>query len=148
MADEKQAGSNTAVERTRDHDRVQMLSLRADGTPDQYDPEFIGDKDLTLEATKEQFRQQAVSVRDTELRQPYPATAEETEEDPTIAELKAAHEEAVGAADSAAEAAVEGLFRDTSEVETTNKPAGASPTDSKAGTPEDPALQPDSDENR
>jgi len=25
-----------------DHDRVVMLSLRADGTPDQIDPELIG----------------------------------------------------------------------------------------------------------
>jgi hypothetical protein len=47
-----------------DHDRVQMLSLKADGTPDQHNPEIIGDKDVALEAAKEQFKQQAVSAAD------------------------------------------------------------------------------------
>jgi hypothetical protein len=46
-----------------DHDRVVMLSLYGDGTPAQVAPEFIGDKAGAIEATKEQFKQQAVRRR-------------------------------------------------------------------------------------
>jgi hypothetical protein len=48
-----------------DHDRVQMLSLHADGSAAQHNPELIGDKDVALAQTREQFRQQAVSALDT-----------------------------------------------------------------------------------
>ena len=107
-----------------DHDRVQMLSLRADGTPDQHNPEIIGDKDVALAAAKEQFAQQAVSAKDVELRG---ATAsvgvlqgqkdgtvkevESTEQDPSIAKLEDAHKGAASAAEKAAEKAVNALHK-------------------------------------
>ena len=46
------------------HDRVAMLSLKADGTPDQTNPEMIGDKEFSIEATKRQFAEHAVSAAD------------------------------------------------------------------------------------
>jgi hypothetical protein len=60
--------ANTAVKNEGDHDRVAMLSLQADGTPDQHNPEIIGDKDAAIKATKVQFAQQAVSAVDAEKR--------------------------------------------------------------------------------
>ena len=47
-----------------DHDRVVMLSLSADGSPDQHNPEIIGDKDAAKAATAEQVAQQAVAALD------------------------------------------------------------------------------------
>jgi hypothetical protein len=41
-----------------------MLSLKADGTPDQHNPEIIGDKETAIEAAKVQFAQQAVAAVD------------------------------------------------------------------------------------
>lgn len=49
-----------------DHDRVQMLSLRANGTPDQHNPEIIGDQETAVKAAQEQFKQQAVSAADSD----------------------------------------------------------------------------------
>jgi hypothetical protein len=72
-----------------------MLSLKADGTPDQHNPEIVGDKEFALEATKEQFRQQAVSAVDQEKRAELFGTGgggEQLEQDPKIAELKDAHD--------------------------------------------------------
>ena len=83
---------NTAVKGSGDHDRVQMLSLRADGTPDQNNPEIIGDKDVALEATKEQFRQQAVSAADVKYADTNPVA--ETPQDPTIEAAVKEHEAA------------------------------------------------------
>jgi len=107
-----------------DHDRVQMLSLKADGTPDQHNPEVIGDKDVAVAAAKEQFAQQAVSAKDVELRG-VSATAgvlqgqkdgsvtvvESTEQDPSIAKLEDEHAKAAKAAESAAESAVNALHK-------------------------------------
>lgn len=105
-----------------DHDRVQMLSLRPDGTPDQHNPEIIGDKDTAVRAAKEQFGQQAVSAVDVaEVRGPVtlvgtddggveeiPAT---TGEDPSIQKRVEAHQSAADAAEKAAERAVESLHK-------------------------------------
>lgn len=97
---------------TGDHDRVQMLSLRADGTPDQHNPEFIGDKEQTVAATTEQFRQQAVSAADTRLRRDTAATSTDSDrQDPTVEELQKAHESAAKGAESAAKAAVNALHQ-------------------------------------
>jgi predicted GTPase len=46
------------------HDRVVCLSIKADGTPDQNNPELIGDKDVALDIAKTQFAQQAVAAVD------------------------------------------------------------------------------------
>lgn len=51
-----------------DHDRIAMLSLKADGTADQHNPEVIIDKEEAVAATERQFAQQAVSVVDVEER--------------------------------------------------------------------------------
>lgn len=103
-----------------DHDRVQMLSLKADGTPDQNNPEIIGDKDVALKAAKEQFATQAVSAADAAATtgpvtlvgqkdgsvKEIPAT---TGEDPSIESTKAEHEKAAKAGEAAAEKTVNAL---------------------------------------
>lgn len=108
-----------------DHDRVQMLSLRADGTADQLAPEIIGDKDVAVAAATKQFSEQAVSAADVAVRsevagpvtligqedgsvEAIPATTDATA---AVDELKVAHEDAASAAAAAAEAAVEKLHR-------------------------------------
>ena len=94
-----------------DHDRVTMLSLRADGSPDQIHPEIIGDKDAAIAATAEQFKQQAVSAADREIRGVSSDEDVTDVEDPTVAELKKAHEAAAKGADSAAKSVVESLHQ-------------------------------------
>lgn len=105
-----------------DHDRVQMLSLKADGTPDQHNPEMIGDKETSVEATKQQFAEQAVSAVDvTENTGPVTLVGQKdgtvkeepltTGEDPQIAERQKAHDKAAKAAESAAEKAVNSLHQ-------------------------------------
>lgn len=120
MADEKTpTGSNTAVP-VRDHDRVAMLSLRADGTPDNYDPELIGDEEATKAATREQFRQQAVSVTDDLARRQLAGggtAGEDTPEDPTVEALKDAHEKAEENANEAADSAVDALLSKNREAD-------------------------------
>jgi hypothetical protein len=88
-----------------DHDRVVMLSLHADGTPAQVAPEFIGDKAGAIEATKEQFKQQAVSAKDVELRGV--SSDSDSERDDVV--LKKAHDAAAKAAEAAAEKTVNEL---------------------------------------
>lgn len=119
-------GANTAVPGHGDHDRVQMLSLRPDGTPDQLSPEIVGDKDVALAATKEQFRQQSVSAADVAKRGVSVASpalvgkadgsVEEVDpaslpQDPSIADLEKAHGDAAKAAESAADKAVGALHK-------------------------------------
>lgn len=95
-----------------DHDRVAMLSLKADGSPDQTDPEFIGDKDAALAATTEQFKQQAVSAADVEVRGVTSGNEKvSTTEDPTVAEIQKAHEAAASGAESAAKSVVNALHQ-------------------------------------
>ena len=96
-----------------DHDRVTMLSLRADGTPDQVNPEIIGDKDAAIAATTEQFKQQAVSAADREIRGVTSGDQDgaSTKEDPAVEELKKAHESAAKGAESAAKSVVESLHK-------------------------------------
>lgn len=95
-----------------DHDRVVMLTLNADGTPRQLNPEIIGNKETALAAAKEQFAQQAVSAKDVEMRGV--ASAESApgpgEPDAAVAPLVEAHGAARDAAHAAAEAAVESLY--------------------------------------
>lgn len=106
---------NTAVPKHGDRDRVAMLSLKADGTPDQHNPEIIGEKEFALAATKEQFKQQAVSAVDQEKRAELFGTgtaAEKLTQDPKIEELTGAHDAAAKQAESAAESTVGALFVD------------------------------------
>jgi hypothetical protein len=119
------AAGNTAVPKHGDHDRVAMLSLKADGTPDQLNPEIIGDREFALDATREQFKQQAVSAVDQELRgvAAEPGAGESTVQDPAIAELQEAHERTAGQAEKAADATVGALFTDDPALSTSTEPA-------------------------
>lgn len=104
------AAGNTAVPTPGDHDRVAMLSLRADGTPDQNNPELIGDKAAALAATTAQFQQQAVSAADHAARTTTAVTTGEPgPQDPHIAALQDVHTTAEAAAAKAAAAAVDAL---------------------------------------
>lgn len=127
---------NTAVPQHGDRDRVAMLSLRADGTPDQHDPEIVGEKEFAREAAREQFRQQAVSAVDQAKRAELFGTgngAEELTQDPKIAELQQAHEDAAKSAESAADATVGALFDEDSESATGTASTGTAST-GKAST--------------
>lgn len=106
---EKTVADANKVPHGGDHDRVAMLSLRADGTPDQHNPEFIGDKDATLAATTEQFRQQAVSAADVQLRGAAAGASDSGVQDPSVEELQKAHDAAAKGAESAAKKAVDSL---------------------------------------
>lgn len=122
----RQDGGNTAVPHEGDHDRVVMLSLKADGTPDQHNPEVIGDRDFVKAAAKRQFAEQAVSAVDVTERgvsagpvtlvgQKDGSVKEEplrSEPDPATAELKKKHDETAKAAESVAERTVESLVKD------------------------------------
>jgi hypothetical protein len=103
--------ANTAVPHEGAHDRVQMLSLRADGTPDQHNPEIIGDKETALKAAKEQFAQQAVSAADVQSSAGG-TTVEDAPQDPTIEAAKKEHDELAAAAEKAAEKTVNALHKD------------------------------------
>lgn len=120
---------NTAVPHQGDHDRVQMLSLKADGTPDQTaHVELIGDPEQTRAATREQFAQQAVSAVDHVRAQSVPMMtvegkdgetelrpASEAPQDPSIQAAKDEHDKAQEAAHKAADAAVDALSEQASE---------------------------------
>jgi hypothetical protein len=90
-----------------DHDRIVMASRKADGSMDQTDAEFIGDKDVALTAAKEQLGQQAASAVDTAARGVTSRAGEggagSSEPDADVQALKDAQDEAVKAAESQAE---------------------------------------------
>jgi hypothetical protein len=128
----KAAAGNTAVPSNPvhgDHDRVAMLSLKADGTPDQTaGVEIIGNKEFALAATREQFAQQAVSAAEQARVTSVPmmtvddgkggtkeVPASEAPQDPSIAGRKEEHEAIVKDAEKAADATVGALFEDTSD---------------------------------
>ncbi len=93
------------------HDRVAMLSVRADGTLDQAAPELIGDKAATVAATQRQFAEQAVSAADDAARRAANATADAGVQDPAITELQAAHDAAAAKAKEEASAIVDSLHQ-------------------------------------
>lgn len=96
-----------------DHDRVVALSIAKDGSFDQNNPEIIGDKEAALEATKEQFRQNAVSRVDAEKRAELglAPTEDGDTSDKAIDALKAEHEKAEKAAERQAESVVNALTK-------------------------------------
>lgn len=113
MADTKSTAAAPAP--AGDRDRVQMLSVAKDGSLDQHNPELIGDKAATLEATKDQFRTQAISAVDGEKRPelglaPGPV---EVVEDKSIGELKKAQDAAAKTAEASAEKVVNALTNDS-----------------------------------
>lgn len=105
--------ANTAVPNHGDHDRVVMLSLKADGTPDQLNPEIIGDKDFALAAAQEQFAQQAVSAVDQAKREELGLAGSEEGDtsDAKIDALKAEHDKVADAAKKAATKVVDALHK-------------------------------------
>lgn len=105
--------ANTAVPNEGDHDRVQMLSLKADGTPDQHNPEIIGDKDAAVAAAQEQFKQQAVSAADVANAGTSSSTVvADAPQDPSIEAAQKEHEKVAAAAEKAAEQVVTKLHDD------------------------------------
>jgi hypothetical protein len=96
-----------------DHDRVAMLSLNADGSPDQHNPEIIGDKAAAVAAAKAQFAQQAVAAVDAEKRADLGLAASEEADtsDAKIDALKAEHDKAAEAAEKRAESVVNALHK-------------------------------------
>ncbi|MEU9789106.1 hypothetical protein AB0E27_00530 [Streptomyces sparsogenes] len=96
-----------------DHDRIVMASRRADGTPDQINPEFIGDKDVAIAAAQEQLAQQAASAVDTAARgvSSTPEGTGSSEPDAEVKALKDAQDKAVEAAKDKAAREVEDLHR-------------------------------------
>lgn len=105
--------ASAPVAATVPHDRVVGLSLRNDGTPDQNNPELIGDKEAALEATKKQFAEFAVSAVDAEKRAEVGlgAADEGDTSDAKIDALKAEHDKAAAAAEKRAEAVVNALSK-------------------------------------
>lgn len=114
MAEAKKTETPVVSSVEAPHDRVVSLSLRSDGTPDQTSPEMIGDKEASMEATKRQFAEFAVSAVDQEARREAGLTRDDEGDtsDAAIDKVKAEHEKASKAAESAAEATVNRLFRD------------------------------------
>lgn len=97
-----------------DHDRVAMLSLNVDGSPDQHNPEIIGDKDAAIAATKRQFAEQAVAAVDAEKRADLGLGGSPTDTDTSdkaIDALKKEHDKAAGAAEKRAESVVNSLHK-------------------------------------
>lgn len=125
-----EAKGNTAVPQHGVHDRVAMVSVRADGTLDQTNPEIIGNKEFAEQATREQFRQQAVSAVDQQRAAEAKGAdlPDQTIEDPEIAEARKAHEAAQASADKAADATVGALFKGD---DNDPKPAAPAKSDSK-----------------
>lgn len=95
------------------HDRVVGLSLRKDGTPDQHDPELIGDKEAALEATKKQFAEFAVSAVDAEKRAEHGLAGQDEGDtsDKQIDALKKDHDKVAAAAEKKAESVVNSLHQ-------------------------------------
>lgn len=112
MAESKSTTEKAIID-TGDHDRVVMLSVAKDGTLDQTNPEIIGDKDAALEATKEQFRQIAVSAVDAEKRAELglAGTDEGDTSDKQIDALRAEHEKAAKAGEAKATSLVNSLTK-------------------------------------
>lgn len=113
--DTTKAAGNTAVPDAAhgDHDRVAMLSLNPDGTPDQTaGVEIIGDKSFAQAATREQFQQQAVSAADQVRAQSLPmmGVVEDAPQDPSIQAVQDEHAKIADAAIKAADDTVGALF--------------------------------------
>lgn len=92
------------------HDRVVMLSLKADGTPDQLNPEIVGDKEFAVEAAKRQFAEQAVSAAD-EAQRSAAADVTKVAQDPAIAATQKEHEKIAAAAEKSAASVIDGLHK-------------------------------------
>ena len=104
-------GAAASIE--HDHDRIVMPSRRADGTMDQFDPEFIGDKDTAKRAARRQAEEQAASAVDVAERgvSTDDADTSDAPQDPTIERIAKAQTAAADKAGKAAEAEVDKLHK-------------------------------------
>lgn len=105
--------ADAPVSKDAPHDRVVSLSLKSDGTPDQNNPEIIGDKDAALAATKRQFAEFAVSAADHKLRVDAGLASDDegSTADAKIDALKAEHDKVAKAAEAKAESVVNSLHQ-------------------------------------
>lgn len=103
-----------------EHDRVVMASRAPDGTPAQFDPEFIGPKDVVEAAAVQQLTEQKVSAVDQAERGIVDtdgvlardeAAEASSEPDPVVSKLVKAHESAERSAKSQAKREVEALHK-------------------------------------
>ncbi|MEU5580937.1 hypothetical protein ABZ791_30135 [Streptomyces huasconensis] len=97
-----------------DHDRIVMASRKPDGSMDQINAEFIGDKDTALAAAKEQLAVQAVSAVDVAARGVSAGPDDGTgssEPDADVKALKEAQNAAAKKAEAQAEREVNELHR-------------------------------------
>lgn len=92
-------------------DRVGVLSLRADGSADQAHPQFVGDKDHALAATKRQFAVQATSAADVAARAVTIAEDVAGEVEASVKPILESHQKATAAAEAAAEKIVAALSK-------------------------------------
>lgn len=95
------ADSKKSAVPTHDHDRIVAPSVKADGTFDQTDPEFIGGE-KSVEAAGEQAAVQAASVVDQAVR----TNPDESPEFESVDKLRDQQESAAESAREAAESAV------------------------------------------
>ncbi|MEV7240453.1 hypothetical protein AB0N92_04205 [Streptomyces sp. NPDC093248] len=101
-----------------DHDRIVMASRRADGSMDQVNPEFIGDKETAKAAAREQLAVQAASAVDTAARgvtSGGDAGGGDSEPDAEVQALKDAQDKARADAEAKADAEVERLHQGLGE---------------------------------
>ena len=103
-----------------DHDRIVMASRAPDGTPAQFDPEFIGPKDVVEEAAVTQLTEQKVSAIDQAERGVVDtggvlasdeAGEGSSEPDPVVGKLVKAHKSAETKAKSQAKSEVSKLHK-------------------------------------
>ncbi len=104
-------GAAASIE--HDHDRIVMPSRRADGTMDQFDPEFIGDKDAAKRAARRQSEEQAASAVDVAERgvSTDDTASADSPQDPTIERIAKAQTAAADKAGKAVEAEVDKLHK-------------------------------------
>ncbi len=126
MAEEKGATPKVNTPVPQAHDRVGVLSVRADGTHDQLNPELLADNEAVREYTRRQFAEQAIGASDDANRgaggpvtiigrpgdepdEVVPATSDAVRQDPSVAERQAQHEKVAQAAAKAAESVIDSL---------------------------------------
>lgn len=113
MADPTAKGSKDAAPGGAP-DRVSMLSIRKDGSVDQFDPEFVDDE-FGREATRRQLAERAVSLVDEQKRPELGltgvagGTTEDAALDPAVADLKKAHDAAAKSAEAHADSLVKSV---------------------------------------
>lgn len=94
-----------------DHDRIVMASRSPDGTPAQFEPEFIGDKETAEKAAATQLSEQKVSAADVAIRGVATEGSAEgsSEPDAAVAKIVDAHKSAEKKAEAQAKSEISKL---------------------------------------